>query len=280
MTRKPDDRKAGSFAPLRLRLRRNEPGSTEPCARASRAASQSSSRPSRLLAGAGLLVITSLIALLWWLALDSTCHQPSASCLVAALDLPDAVETAWWFELPAMEPSAQDSSTIAFQAGVRSVDLELALELGDTSAARQAGIDLIEAGRRSGSPDLALAYLQLLWLQQDETMSQEKTRHQAAELEATLVRHLEPTPFKLGQWAESGRLAALFERRRFFTTRLSRRLLRDLVRTVPDGDARATMEWIQGTQRRTLTRIQLRHLEARLRKLISALSLSSPLSFS
>lgn len=149
--------------------------------------------------------------------------------------------------------------------GVRVVDLQLALRAGNVETAGDLAEKLVGLLRGlEGTEDLSAAY-QGLKDGLDRGEPPASVAGLAAAREGSLAERLEGRlPYRLGKWAEAGRLAARTGDRGFFEARDTRAFLRDLEGEQPSGPLAAPLAQIEEIKKRPardLTEEDLERLE-------------------
>ena len=125
--------------------------------------------------------------------------------------LAEGLPTSWdvqpWTVIRGNATGRFDPEDVAFRMGVRSVDLALALTLGQNETARFLAAELESlAGEVDLGQPLVLRYRQVAAATRDGSPS---ALEAAARARAELTTYLDADRVRLGQWTELGRIAAV-----------------------------------------------------------------------
>lgn len=163
--------------------------------------------------------------------------------------------------------SAADSA-VAFRLGVRSVDLQVALQEGDTALARRMVDDILDMLNSVAlAAPVAQRYEELR--SHLSTDTQAGTTNRASDAERHLRERLASAPFALGQWIGAAQLAARTRDSVFFHSAYSTRSLESL-----DGlskDEQETLRSVDARAKQASTDRAFEDVDQTLRRLIQAL---------
>jgi hypothetical protein len=167
-------------------------------------------------------VVVAALGLLW---VQRDRQEISARRLVAAMSLREGdasklVDRLAMSREPAPVPGREARAALA---GVRTVDLELAIQAGDGAGGRAAIADLIHLARHEGDQDLAVDLLRALWVLQDAEAEQAAEEVRTAE--RRLAGSFGENRYYLGEWAEAVQVAGALGRPEFFKAPVFRRPL-------------------------------------------------------
>jgi hypothetical protein len=190
------------------------------------------------LAAALVLAVFGVWRMGWLLAPDLSVDTLASRLAGSTTRLDDeAWENHGWPGFRGGESSLQEKAA-SFRAGVHAVDLQVALRRGDRDRATGAATDLLKTLRDLASVGPVKADYQQVseWLESDRSPAEIADRAAAAE-EDLIPLIDDERYYKLGKWAEAGRLAALAGDRRTLRSRSLRGGLEDLLEEAPDEDA-------------------------------------------
>jgi hypothetical protein len=122
--------------------------------------------------------------------------------------------------------SATVDTTLAFRLGVRTVDLNVALTLGDTARAARLTGELVESLGRTDLSEMARAEYVELRTQLTRGESPADLTERASHAERTLDELLDSFWFAFGRWTAGGDLAARTGTTEFFAAPLTERFLK------------------------------------------------------